>query len=229
MEGDTPVNEYRSPRPEQIETRSFEIIDGMFPEMERDRPEWPVVRRMVHAAGDPSIAGVIKVHSGALEAGVGALLAGRPILTDVRMLSAGINRGMTSALGCEVVCAVDLTAVAELAREMGITRSAAAMRRMASRMAGAIVAIGNAPTALFELLGCIRSGSPTPALVVGTPVGFVGAAEAKEALVASDQLSLPYITVTGTRGGSPIAAAAVNALLRMAVQARGYSGQGGQA
>ncbi len=218
---------YRAPRPDQIEARSFEIIDGLFPAAERDRPEWPIVRRIVHATGDPSIAESIRIHPAALKVGIDALSAGSPIVTDVRMVSAGINRGMTSALGCEVICALDIPGLAEIAREQGITRSAAAIRQLVPRMAGAIVAIGNAPTALFELLERIRQGSSAPALIVGTPVGFVGAAESKQALMEHDAPPIPYVTVEGSRGGSPIAAATVNALLRLALASRETSGQRG--
>ncbi|MCL4466291.1 MAG: precorrin-8X methylmutase [Chloroflexi bacterium] len=204
-------------RPAGIETRSFAIIAGLLSSFDQSRPEWPLIRRIAHSTGDPAIADHVRVHAQAVAAGIQALRAGRPILTDVKMVAAGINLRLTATLGCEVVCAIDDPAVAELARRHGTTRSAASINHLAYRLPAAIVAIGNAPTALFALLDYLDAGNAPPALVVGTPVGFVGAAEAKAALVGKAYAQVPYITVEGTRGGSAIAAAAVNALLRLAV------------
>lgn len=203
--------------PEQIEARSFEIISELLPDLDRSRPEWPVIRRIVHATGDPSIAPLVRVHPLAIEAGRRALRSGCPIITDVTMVVAGIDRRAAAAFGCEVICAVAEPAVAEVAREQRTTRGAAAIRHLSSRLPGSVVAIGNAPTALFELLDALNAGLPAPALIVGTPVGFVGAAEAKAELTKRGDLDVPYITVEGTRGGSAIAVASVNALLRLAV------------
>ncbi len=203
-------------RPDQIEPRSFEIIAALLPDLDQAAPEWPVVRRIVHTTGDPSIAGLLRIHPKAVESGVRALRAGHTIITDVKMLAAGINRKLTERLGCEVVCAIDEPAALEIAQERGITRGAAAMIHLRSTVPGAVVAIGNAPTALFALLDSLDEGLAAPALIVGTPVGFVGAAESKAELVQMTP-PVPYITVEGTRGGSTIAVATVNALLKMAV------------
>ena len=206
--------------PDDIQARSFEIIAELLPDYDQAAPEWPIVRRIVHATGDPSIARLLRIHSRAVESGLTALTAGCPIITDVRMVSSGINRSLAGRLGCEVLCAVDDPTVAEIATKQKITRSAAAIINLSSRIPGAIVAIGNAPTALFALLRLLEGGSGAPALVVGTPVGFVGAAESKADLVRAASPTLPFITVEGTRGGSSIADAAVNALLQLAAQNR---------
>lgn len=203
--------------PDHIETRSFEIIAELLPDLDQTAPEWPLLQRIVHTTGDPDLAPYVRVHPKAVEAGKQALLAGQPILTDVKMVAAGITRSMASRLGCRILCAIDEPAVLELARARQITRSAAAMLHLSSLMPGAVVAIGNAPTALFALLGALRTGLAAPALIVGTPVGFVGAAEAKEELIRYDRPPVPYVTIEGTRGGSAIAAATVNALLRLAL------------
>jgi precorrin-8X/cobalt-precorrin-8 methylmutase len=204
--------------PEGIEARSFAIINELLPGFDHSQPEWPLIQRIVHTTGDPAIADGIKVHPQAVEAGIRALRAGQPILTDVKMVAAGISRVLAAKLGCEIVCAIDEPAVQAMARERGITRSEAAMRHLSSRMPGAVVAIGNAPTALFALLDYLDAQQPPPALIIGTPVGFVGATEAKAELYSRTPASVPYITLLGTRGGSATAAAAVNALLRLAVR-----------
>jgi len=202
--------------PEQIEARSFEIIAKLLPEVSHTDHSWPVISRIVHATGDPSIASLVRIHPEAIEAGVNALRAGCPIVADVGMVAAGISRRLADNLGCRLICAIDSPGVAEMARKEGITRSAAAVRALSSILQGAVVAIGNAPTALFALLDAIDGRQPVPALIVGTPVGFVGAAESKGELVRRCESGPPYITVAGTRGGSAVAAAAVNALLRLA-------------
>lgn len=204
-------------KPDQIEARSFEIIEGLLPDLDQSAPEWPIVRRIVHTTGDPSIAQLLSIHPKAVESGVRALREGRTIVTDVKMLAAGINRKLAARLGCEIVCAIDEPAAVELAREQGITRGAAAMIHLRPRIPGAVVAIGNAPTALFALLDLMEDGIAAPAVIVGTPVGFVGAAESKAELVQVTP-PVPYVTVKGTRGGSTIAVAAINALLILAVQ-----------
>ncbi|MHB1131086.1 MAG: precorrin-8X methylmutase [Chloroflexota bacterium] len=203
---------------EQIETRSFQIIDELLAGADQTRPEWPVIRRIVHATGDPTIAEDVRVHPQAVAAGIESLRAGRPIIADVRMVAGGISRRLATRFGCTVVCAIGDPVVAELARADGVTRSVAAMRHLSATLPGAVVAIGNAPTALFALLDYLAAGNPPPALIVGTPVGFVGAAESKAALVQSSGSLVPYITVVGPRGGSALAVAAVNALLHLAAQ-----------
>ena len=166
--------------------------------------------RMIHACGMTDLPRDIAASPGAAEAGRAALLAGAPILCDSAMLAAGVTRARLPQEN-EVVCTLRDPDIAALAARLETTRSAAALERWRDRMDGAVVAIGNAPTALFHLLEMVANGAPKPALILGMPVGFVGAAESKMAL-AANTLGLAFITLHGRRGGSAIAAAAVNAL-----------------
>ncbi len=168
-----------------------------------------VAVRIIHASGMVEIAGDIRMSADFADKARAALLAGAPILCDAKMVAHGITRSRLPA-GNEVICMLDDPAVAELARRMDTTRSAAAVDLWKPHLAGAVVAIGNAPTALFRLLELIEEGAPRPAAVIGVPVGFVGAAESKEALAACG--SVPSLIVEGRKGGSAIAVAAVNAL-----------------
>lgn len=169
-----------------------------------------LVLRLVHAAGDPSLARDLVWSEGAAARGRAALAAGAPVLVDAKMVRAGII-GRVLQRRNRVLCLLDDRRVPALARRLGTTRSAAAVELWRPHLAGAVIAIGNAPTALFHLLEMLEAGAPLPALVLGFPVGFVGAAEAKAALAAS-ALGLPFIALAGRRGGSALAAAAVNAL-----------------
>jgi precorrin-8X/cobalt-precorrin-8 methylmutase len=169
-----------------------------------------VVVRMIHACGMTDLAQLVLASPGATETGVQALLAGAPVLCDAMMVANGVTRSRLPRNN-EVLCTLSDPRTTGLAAELGATRSAAALELWRDKMAGSVVLIGNAPTALFHLLEMLERGAPRPALIVGIPVGFVGAAESKQALV-ENQLGLPYITVQGRRGGSAIAAAAVNAL-----------------
>lgn len=165
--------------------------------------------RLVHACARPEIVGDIVASTGAVAAGVRALVAGAPVIVDSRMTAAGITRAFLPQ-EAEIVCTLDADGLAGAATAEGTTRSAVGIDCAADRLSGAIVAIGNAPTALFRLIELARERPASrPALVLGFPVGFVGAAESKEALVASD---LPFIALKGRFGGSALAAAAINAL-----------------
>jgi precorrin-8X/cobalt-precorrin-8 methylmutase len=199
-------------KPEEIEQRSLQIIADLLPAGVWEPGELAVVKRLVHTSGDPSLAAAVRFHAHAVAAGVTALLGGRTVFTDTQMVRIGINESRVAALGGEVECLIADEAIAAEAKRTGRTRAACAMRAFGSRLEGAVVAIGNAPTALREVLALAAEGVARPALVIGMPVGFVDAAESKEALMASD---LTYITIAGTRGGSPLAAATVNALLRI--------------
>lgn len=168
-----------------------------------------VAVRIIHASGMVEIAGDICMSEDFAERARAALLAGAPILCDAKMVAHGITRSRLPA-GNEVICTLDDPAVPELARRMDTTRSAAAVDLWKPHLAGAVVAIGNAPTALFRLLELMDEGAPHPAAIIGVPVGFVGAAESKEALAAYG--SVPFLIVAGRKGGSAIAVAAVNAL-----------------
>lgn len=166
--------------------------------------------RLIHACGMVDLVADLGVSDDAVAAGRAALRHSRPVICDVEMVRNGIIRRLLPE-GVEVLCAVAEEETASLASELGTTRSAAAIERLADEMDGAIVAIGNAPTALFHLLEMIDRGATRPALIVGIPVGFVGAAESKDALI-NDPRGVPFITVRGRRGGSALAAAAVNAI-----------------
>jgi precorrin-8X/cobalt-precorrin-8 methylmutase len=167
---------------------------------------------MIHAAGDIGLPALLDFHPRVVTAARAALEAGAPILTDSQMLASGITRARLPA-GNDVVCHLRDPGVAELAHAWETTRSAAAVSLWEPRLEGAVVAIGNAPTALFHLLEVVAAGGPRPAAVVGIPVGFVGSAESKQALV-DNPWDLPYLVVHGRRGGSAMAASAVNALAR---------------
>lgn len=168
-----------------------------------------VVVRLVHACGMPQIVDDIAFTPDAVSAGRAALKSGAPILVDANMVGAGIIRRHLSRN--DIVCTLDDQGVAEAAKAETTTRSAAAVDRWVPHLSGAVVAIGNAPTALFRLLELIEQGASRPAVVLGFPVGFVGAAESKQAL-AESALDIEFITLRGRVGGSAIASAAVNAL-----------------
>jgi precorrin-8X/cobalt-precorrin-8 methylmutase len=175
-----------------------------------------VAVRMIHACGQPDLAADLVVHPRLVSAARAALRAGAPILTDAHMVASGVTRARLPH-GNEVVCLLRDERVPELAREWGTTRSAAAVSLWADRLDGAVVAVGNAPTALFHLLELLADGAARPAAIVGVPVGFVGAAESKEALAAfaaEHGIDVPFLTVRGRRGGSALAASALNALAR---------------
>jgi precorrin-8X/cobalt-precorrin-8 methylmutase len=166
--------------------------------------------RIAHAAGDASVIGDLAASPGAVAAGRAALAAGAPVLVDARMVAAGIAEGALPAHN-KIIATIADPRVPALARELATTRSAAAVELWRPHLAGAVVAIGNAPTALYRLLELVAEGAQRPALVLGFPVGFIGAAEAKAAL-AENPFGLAYIVLRGRRGGSAMAAAAVNAL-----------------
>ena len=166
--------------------------------------------RVIHACGMVDIVEALQFSEGAGTAGRRALADGAPILCDARMVAEGVTRARLPASN-PVVCTLGDPAVPELARQMQNTRSAAALELWRPHLAGSVVAIGNAPTALFHLLDMLDQGAPRPALILGFPVGFVGAAESK-AMLAADSRGVPYVIVSGRRGGSAMVAAAVNAL-----------------
>jgi precorrin-8X/cobalt-precorrin-8 methylmutase len=168
----------------------------------------PVAVRMIHACGQVDLVDDLAHSSGVVAAARGALRAGAPILCDAAMVASGVTAARLPA-GNDVVCTLRDPRVPALAARLGTTRSAAALELWRDRLGGAVVAIGNAPTALFHLLDMLDAGAPRPAVVLGIPVGFIGAAESKRALAATD---LPHLVVHGRRGGSAITAAALNAL-----------------
>lgn len=169
-----------------------------------------VAVRLIHACGMTDIVEDLAYSENAVKAGRTALGAGAPIFCDARMVAEGVTRRRLPANN-DVICTLNDPRVPMLAQKINNTRSAAALELWRDRLEGAVIAIGNAPTALFRLLEMIDQGSPKPALILGFPVGFVGAAESKAALAAYDQ-GIPFLTILGRRGGSAMAAAAVNAL-----------------
>jgi len=205
-------------RPEDIERESFRIIEEEFFSRTGRRPgdfdarEFAILQRVIHATGDFSLTDSIRFHPQAIDRGLAAIRGGRNLYADVAMVAAGIGSKLQSAFGGRVICRVGDAEVARRARETGRTRSETALE-MASGDNVGIVAVGNAPTALLAAIDLVRQGAFAPDLIVGVPVGFVNAAESKDLLVAA---GIPAITVLGRRGGSPIAAAVVNALLKMA-------------
>jgi len=201
--------------PQEIEAESFRRIEAQVSAHKLPPEVWFVVRRMIHTTGDLDFLKTVQVHPQAINAGVEALRQGCSLATDTRMLLAGISTGRLGRLGVEAACFMDEPAVAEEAGRRGTTRAAVAMERSLPLLEGGIVAIGNAPTALLRLIELLEGGAPPPALVVGLPVGFVNAAEAKEALTRQ---ACPYITALGPKGGSAVAAAVVNALAIMALE-----------
>ena len=168
-----------------------------------------IVVRIVHACGMPEIAASVRFHPGFAPAAEAALLHGAPILCDAKMVAHGITRPRLPAANA-VICTLDDPATPALAARIGNTRSAAALELWGARLAGALVVIGNAPTALFHLLDMLDAGAPRPAAIIGLPVGFVGAAESKAALAEASPV--PWMIVEGRRGGSAMAVAAVNAV-----------------
>lgn len=198
--------------PREITRRSFEIVRA-----ETDLSALPedvgeIALRVVHACGMPEIAPDLAFGGDMAAAGRAALQAGAPVLADCEMVADGVTRARLPA-GNPVLCTLNDARTPQLAQQLGTTRSAAAVDLWRENLAGAVVAIGNAPTALYRLMELLAEGAVPPAVILAFPVGFVGAAESKDALIAA-KLGVPFLTLRGRRGGSAMAAAAVNALAR---------------
>jgi precorrin-8X/cobalt-precorrin-8 methylmutase len=195
-----------------IEKRSFEIIESEVGSSHQYN-QWVIVRRVIHATADFDFAGNGKIlfHTKAIESAFNALRKRCTIVTDVDMVLAAISNKSISDLGLKAVCYISDPLVAEQARMLGKTRSETAMRRAAKDMDGGIIAIGNAPTALYEVINMAREGIIKPALVIGMPVGFVSAVESKEELAKMNDL--PFITNVGRKGGSSAVSSIVNAIM----------------
>ncbi len=209
-------------RPEEIEKESFRIIEAEAGTHEWSPDEWQVVRRAIHASADFDYVGSMVFSPDAVSKGVAAIRRGRGIVTDTTMALAGIGRPRLEKFGISASCFVADPEVARQAREEGTTRSIMAMRKGAADPGNGIFVIGNAPTALFELLRLIREEGVRPDLIIALPVGFVGAAESKERLIVEGpELNTPFIANRGRKGGSNVAAAVVNALLILAEEGVG--------
>lgn len=202
-------------KPEEIEEESFRIIDHEAGEHGWPSTEWPVVRRAIHTSADFEYARSMVFAYNVVKKAVSALRGGCGIVTDTNMALAGISKPRIAALGCSVSCHIADLDVAVLAKAEGITRSVAAMRKAVADPDNRIFVIGNAPTALFELLRLVETSAARPLLIIGLPVGFVGAEESKNALAAGNH-NIPFITNIGRKGGSNVAAAVVNALAILA-------------
>lgn len=195
-----------------IYQRSFAIIRAEADLSRFSAEEADVAVRMIHACGAVEAAQHIVFGPNLIAAARGALAAGAPIFCDAEMVAHGVTRARLPARN-DVICTLNDPRVPDLAKKLVTTRSAAALELWHDRLAGAVVAVGNAPTALFRLLEMLDGGAPRPAAILGVPVGFVGAAESKEALIANSR-GIPFIAVRGRVGGSAMTAAAVNALAR---------------
>jgi cobyrinic acid a,c-diamide synthase len=208
--------------PDEIEALSRRRIDELIGHrLPPSEPERGLVARLVYAAGDPELVERVTLRGEPIEVGISALTRDGRLVVDVGMVAAGISRASLAGVGVTNYVAIQARGAARLAEERGITRSAAGILALGLALDGAVVAIGNAPTALLALLDLAADGAARPALVVGMPVGFVAAEDAKDLLLAS---GLPAVVVQGTRGGSALAAATVNYLLRLAVERRSAAG-----
>jgi len=200
-----------------IEDGSFAVIDREAGPHSFNPSQWQVVRRVIHATADFEYKSLIHFHPEAIRAGLGALRAGRPILVDVKMISAGLNTARLAAYGSSLHSFISDDDVIAEAQAANTTRAAEAMRKAhrLGLLSGSIVAVGNAPTALLEVARLVRENDARPALIIGVPVGFVSACESKEAVLS---LWVPSIVSKGRKGGSPIAVAVIHALLALSTE-----------
>lgn len=209
--------------PEDIEKNSFAIIDSEVPEPRPfDKDEWKIARRLIHTSADFELLSLLRFHPDAVCNGIDALLSGCMIITDTEMAKMGITSERMNRLNCRPECFINHSRVKETAVSKKITRAYAAVDYALPYINGVIYAVGNAPTALIRLLQLIREKKCRPSLIVGMPVGFVNAAESKELL--SMQKDVPFITITGRKGGSALAACVVNQLAESALMKKEKQG-----
>lgn len=199
---------------QSIEDQSMEIIEKEIGSHQYDELEWPIVRRVIHATADFDFAKDNKIifHKDAIKSGINALRNGCNLIVDVNGVIGGLNKQNLNEFGNNTICNISNPIIVEEAKKYNKTRAQTSMRMAASEMNGGIVVIGNAPTALLEVIQMIQEGVTTPALIIGIPVGFVSSPESKESLQALD---VPFITNKGRKGGSPCASAIVNALFKI--------------
>ncbi|WP_218076138.1 precorrin-8X methylmutase [Desulfuribacillus stibiiarsenatis] len=204
----------------KIEDTSFDIINNELNEMGKQVPQefQHIIHRVIHTTADFEYADLLHFSDGVLQVIEQALNHGCNIITDVQMVLAGVNKKTLQNIGCQTYCFISDSQVESLAKEQSITRSMASIQFAKPYLPNSIVLIGNAPTFLFELLSAIENESLRPAAIIGTPVGFVGAVEAKELLL--QQLNIPFIVSRGRKGGSPVAAAILNAILKQRMNQR---------
>ena len=199
---------------QSIEDESMQIIEAEIGPHQYNELEWPIVRRVIHATADFDFAKENKIifSKDAIKSGISALKDGCNIIVDVNGVLGGLNKQNLKDYSCNVICNISNPKIVEEAKKFNKTRAQTSMRMAASEMNGGIVVIGNAPTALLEIIAMVKEDVTKPALIVGIPVGFVSSPESKEAL---QSLDVPYITNIGRKGGSPCASAIVNALFKL--------------
>jgi precorrin-8X/cobalt-precorrin-8 methylmutase len=200
-------------QPQQIEERSFQIIDEEIGEHHFTEEQYPIVQRVIHASADFELGKSLLFHPDAVRAGIEAIRSGKTVVADVQMVQVGVNKARIEKFGGKVKVYISDEDVIAEAKRLNTTRAIVAMRKAAKDAEGGIFAIGNAPTALLELIRLIKEGEARPGLVIGLPVGFVSAAESKAELA---KLDVPFITNIGRKGGSTITVAALNALSLLA-------------
>jgi precorrin-8X/cobalt-precorrin-8 methylmutase len=202
-----------------IENDSFAVIDAEVGPHDFPDDEWQVIRRVIHATADFEFKDLMHFSPGAVAAGIAALKTAAPILVDVKMIAVGLNADRLASYGCQVHSYISDDDVIARAKEKNSTRAIESVHKAhaAGTLSGSIVAVGNAPTALLEVCRFVREENVRPALVIGVPVGFVSAAESKEAVI---ELDLPYIVARGRKGGSAIAVAIIHALLMLSVDGK---------
>ncbi|WP_093046365.1 precorrin-8X methylmutase [Thalassobacillus cyri] len=196
-------------QPQKIEGRSFEMIDEEIGDHSFTVEQYPIVQRVIHASADFELGRSLLFHRDAIQSGIHAVRSGKKVVADVQMVQVGINKPRMEKFGCDVNVYISDQDVMEEAKRLNTTRAIVSMRKAIKEADGGIFAIGNAPTALLELIGLIKKGEAKPGLIIGMPVGFVSAAESKEELA---KLDVPFITNVGRKGGSTVTVAALNAI-----------------
>nr|WP_276539972.1 precorrin-8X methylmutase [Paenibacillus polysaccharolyticus] len=203
-------------QPQEIEGKSFEMITEELGEHPFTDEQYPVVQRVIHASADFELGRSMVFHPDAIQAGIAALRAGQSVIADVQMIQAGVSKDRIRGFGGDVHVHISDPDVMEEAKRLNTTRAIISTRKATQMYDGGIYAIGNAPTALLELIRLVKEGEAKPGLIIGMPVGFVSAAESKDEL---RKLDIPFITNIGRKGGSTIVVAALNAISLMAVKA----------
>lgn len=203
-------------QPQEIEGKSFEMIAEELGEHPFTDEQYPVVQRVIHASADFELGRSMVFHPDAIQAGIAALRAGQSVIADVQMIQAGVSKDRIRGFGGDVHVHISDPDVMEEAKRLNTTRAIISTRKATQMYDGGIYAIGNAPTALLELIRLVKEGEAKPGLIIGMPVGFVSAAESKDEL---RKLDIPFITNIGRKGGSTIVVAALNAISLMAVKA----------
>lgn len=200
-------------QPQEIEEKSFQIITEELGEHPFTEEQYPVVQRVIHASADFDLGRSLVFHPDAVKAGIQAIRSGKIVVADVQMVQVGISKNRIEKFGGEVKVYISDKDVMKEAKRLNTTRAIISIRKAVKEAEGGIFAIGNAPTALLELIRLVKEGEAKPGLIIGMPVGFVSAAESKEELA---KLDVPFITNIGRKGGSPVTVAALNALSLMA-------------